>query len=71
MSLTPSGDFTHVIFVENNPAYPLPIFHKNIGDAIKDSWEIIGKTETRCQIFQIRTILQGKNVIDREDFNDK
>lgn len=70
MSLTPTDDNTHIIVVKNNPKYPNPIFHKNIGDAIKEGNAIIGKEETRCEIYQIRTILQGKNIIEREDFND-
>ncbi len=70
MSLKPTNDFTHVVFVENNPEYTAPLFYKSNNEAVNASNEIIEKNiKTRCQIFQIRTILEGKTEILREDFS--
>lgn len=65
-----TADHTHVIFVQNDESYPLPLFATNLKQANDEGKKIITQNPSAaCMVFQIRITLRGEINIIEQHFN--
>lgn len=62
---------THVMFVENDPEYPAPVFKDSLKECTDIADKIIKKNpDAKCAVYQLRADLLGEVKIIRQDFNN-